>query len=295
MLKKGLPIIFIHWGDSDYLKYSLSQAKLFNPSSDIILISDIKKKSSEVYKQYDISKYYNGIDEFIKTYVHRNTISEWYTLFWFKRWFVLNNFIKDEKIIFPFLIVDSDVLLYSNVSEVYETSFKDFDITINGERGPQYTFFRNQVVLSEFHKTIINHYKDENLIKLLEEKHRFHIENNEVGGVDDMTILFHFCRSDIFKVGNSRVILYNSVFDGTICCSEGFEYDERKKIKSFSWQNKLPYCKNIENGSKIKFNAIHFQGYGKRYMHRFYTGNGFFFQRLLSEARYLYYALKGIE
>ena len=39
------PIIFCHYGNSDYLKFSLKSARFFNPNADIILLGDSSNKT----------------------------------------------------------------------------------------------------------------------------------------------------------------------------------------------------------------------------------------------------------
>ncbi len=43
-MKGNLPIIFTHFGNNDYLKYTLKQAKMSNPSKDLFLLGDSSNK-----------------------------------------------------------------------------------------------------------------------------------------------------------------------------------------------------------------------------------------------------------
>ena len=47
MNNKEAPIIFIHYGDSAYLKYTLRLAVKFNPDKEVILLGDNKNKKYE--------------------------------------------------------------------------------------------------------------------------------------------------------------------------------------------------------------------------------------------------------
>ena len=52
----NLPIIFVHKGDSFYLKYALESAKKFNPDSRIILLGDGVTVYPDFVEYYDLNK-----------------------------------------------------------------------------------------------------------------------------------------------------------------------------------------------------------------------------------------------
>src|SRR5262245_28179211 len=50
--EKPLPIVFIHYGDNNYLRYSLEQAQHSNPYSPIYLIGDEQNNRYSFVKHY---------------------------------------------------------------------------------------------------------------------------------------------------------------------------------------------------------------------------------------------------
>jgi hypothetical protein len=277
----GIPIIFIHWGKSDYLKYAIHQAKIQNPTSEVFLISDVKPTKSSDFAYYDLKQYLKETNDFENIYVHLNSVPKWYTILWFKRWFALNNFMKQKKIDGPFLYLDSDVLLYCDITKEYK-NFEQFDIIINGDRGPHYTFFKNSFILDQFCKFIFSQYTDKTAFSLLKEKYKYHQLSKIDGGVDDMTILHNFCKSKTYPIGNTPNIYNSKMFEDNIFASEGFEFDNRRKIKKIYWNKKISFGRLLENESSIIFNTLHFQGFAKKYMYLFYSGNDLFCEKILS-------------
>lgn len=128
------PVIFIHYGNSAYLKYTLLSAKLFNNDKRVILLGD---QSNLHYKQigiehYEFSDYATGpeIELFYKVYQFiagkDHSRPEW-TNFVLRRWFMLYNFIFVHKIE-KFWTFDSDTLILYRLSD-HEHKFIDYDST----------------------------------------------------------------------------------------------------------------------------------------------------------------------
>jgi hypothetical protein len=128
------PIIFIHYGDSYYLKYTLQSAVLFNPGKQVILLGD---ETNAHYthlgvEHYPFSQFSMGqeIRVFDRVYMfiagpehHRK---EW-TRFVFRRWFHLYYFIL-EKGYRCFWTFDSDTLVLTDLA-LQEEKFRDYDCT----------------------------------------------------------------------------------------------------------------------------------------------------------------------
>jgi hypothetical protein len=92
----NLPIIFIHKGNNDYLPYTLTCAKLFNPDTRVILLGD---ETNEQYRALGIEHYpyasYVGeesrlFDKVFKYVAGERAHPEWLVNFWFKLYFPLN-------------------------------------------------------------------------------------------------------------------------------------------------------------------------------------------------------------
>jgi hypothetical protein len=102
-----LPIVFLHNTNSDYLKYSLGQAKHSDPESRIYLIGDISNDCYDFVEHHSFSNYFQGALDFSKIYRHYNTTSYEYEIFCFQRWYILLEFLVNNQIE-KCLYVDSD-------------------------------------------------------------------------------------------------------------------------------------------------------------------------------------------
>ena len=279
----AIPILFTHWGNSDYLKYSLHQARHFNSESEIYLLGDDKNNKYKIAKHFQISDYSKSAIHFEKLYVHLNTtIHKNGVLNWFKRWFIVNDFLSENPHIHSFICLDSDVLLYTNVTEEFD-NYKQHNLTLCGERGPQYTFFSSPESLKSFCRYIESLYADKELFKILKDKFEHHERMQIPGGVDDMTAFYEYSKKNSTSIGNTNTIINNATFDHCINAADGFEFNNKLGIKQIYWRGNIPYGKLIQNGEFVRFKALHFQGTEKSLMHNFYRGNGLGLSKLKSD------------
>ncbi|MCC8192286.1 MAG: hypothetical protein LIO41_04525 [Ruminococcus sp.] len=119
------PVIFIHTGDSWYLKYSIKQAEKFN--SQVILIGDERNKkyarywenielfSSELYKRFE------------KAYTHMSTNAYQFELMCFKRYFIAYAYMQQNNLSNIWL-ADSDCLIYEDLSSL---NMYDYDVAFS--------------------------------------------------------------------------------------------------------------------------------------------------------------------
>jgi len=111
-----LPIVFIHYKNKDYLKFSLAQAKVSNPHSTVYLLGDSSNNCYDFVEHHYFSDYFEGAAKFSKIYRHFNTTSPYYSLFDFQRWFILREFLRAQKLD-RCLYLDSDTMLYAELSK----------------------------------------------------------------------------------------------------------------------------------------------------------------------------------
>src|SRR5262245_35995883 len=125
----SLPIFIVHRGNSDYLKYCLDQVKKYNPGSVIYLLGDESNSGYDFVSHQHVSDYSDTATEFESVYRHLNTVRSDFVLFCFKRWFFINEFLIKHSNINEFLYLDTDALLYSNVTQEF-AKFSNFEVTI---------------------------------------------------------------------------------------------------------------------------------------------------------------------
>jgi len=267
------PIIFFHYGNPQYLKYSLKQARYFNPDSDIYLLGDKRNNCYPFITHVFSDKYKSKAQAFIDVYKHRSSNSENYELNCFLRWFYIKAFCE-EKGIASFIYLDSDVLLFQDVSELVPL-FKDHTIanTCDDTGMPAFTYFKDQKVLSDFCEYLLHAYTDRKLVNELDALYQPYMDSGEMGGVCDMT-LFHFYFRD-HPAGTLKIDLIGDdiAVDSNISRQDGYEIEDG--IKKIYWKNKLPYAKNIASGKLVRFATLHYQGSAKNTMRQHYMAGGY--------------------
>jgi hypothetical protein len=277
----SLPIIFFHQGNSDFLKYSLRQAKFYNPDSDIYLLGNESNNKFPFIKHHLITDYNYDANQFAKIYKHFSTNSYQFELLCFQRWFVIREFIEKNKID-KFLYLDSDILLYCNATEVFRL-YDNYKFTICETRSPHCSYFTSARTLDELCRFINSLYEDESLLCRSEKEFNDRLSRGLQGGVCDMSAFYEFSKVNPGKVADLVSINDNSVFDDNFNLSQGYEIEYgRKKIY---WRDGLPYGKHLADGRLIRFNALHFQGHAKSMIDKYYTGEGLVWDRFKRKFR----------
>jgi hypothetical protein len=266
-----LPIIFLHYSNSDYLKYTLGQAKHSNPESTIYLIGDFTNDCYDFVEHHYFSDYFQGSNEFSKIYRHFNTTSYEYEIFSFQRWFILKEFLVTNEIE-KCLYLDSDTLLYADVTEE-QKKFEQFDFTLSYYTSGC-TFFLNRVealdAFCQFLTDIYTKKKHYYYDRMLAQYATFR-KNGLAGGACDMTA-FDLYRFDHFgEIGEVAQIIDDSVYDPSINVPQpGLEMENG--IKKIIWKNDDPYGIRLRTAKEIKFNSLQFQGETKHLIGQYYTG-----------------------
>jgi hypothetical protein len=267
-----IPVIIIHKGYPEYLKYSILQALKNNR---VILISDVNPNIEHLnfsWENIENCKN-NNYHNFIKNYVHLSTNPHDFELFCFLRWFILQEYMNTHKIETSFYI-DSDVLLYIDVNKEYE-KYNQYDITLLHRCAPVSSYF-NFVGINNFCKFLYETYYNKNSYAFEKISSHYFIRQkyNLGGGVCDMTLFeyFHY-HSDVGggpgKVGEMMSILDDSTYDHNINAEDQyFNYLNGKKV--FEFIDKIPYCFSKKLNKLIKFNSIHFNSSAKQFMKNFY-------------------------
>lgn len=265
----SIPVIFIHKGDHFYLNYSLNQVKITNPDCPVYLITDSITNKYDFVNYVDINKYFKSADEFAKVYKHMSTNGFDNELFCFQRWFILKEFCEEKKMS-DFLYLDSDILIYCNINDVFK-KFGEYDFTISKKLSPHCCYFPSSEKLNQFCNFIPKLYTDKNYTGRFLAKHQYHLDNHLPGGVCDMTAFNEYQKETEVKVKDLSLVENNEVFDDNINDPDGFLMKDG--IKDLSYDNGFYYGTLKESHQKIKFNTLHFQGPAKKYIANHYLGN----------------------
>jgi hypothetical protein len=281
-MKMSLPIIFIHKGYSDYMKYSLRQAKYSNPDSKIILLGDASNNKFDFVTHVNMKNYFDQAGEFAKVYQHYSTNPYGYELFCFQRWFVLKEYMEQNNME-EYFVCDTDVMLYANIVEIILENFLDMDVGImfcsNNSFSAGISYW-NKKSMFKFCNTIKALYLTQKGLYKIRNHWKSIQEKNMLGGVSDMTAVSHFymLHQREINIKDLLEIKNYSVFDGGIIhpdlAGQG-TYEFRLGKKIFSWRDSIPYSYNKKLKCKVKFNCIHFSGSSKYMIAYFYTGKTF--------------------
>jgi hypothetical protein len=257
----ALPIVFIHKGDSFYLKHALENAKKFNSKSRIILIGDnvtVYPNFVEYYPMENFNEYGRFLD---KNYVHLNISNPEIEMFCIKRWLVLLDFMKKNKLNKIFTC-DSDILLFQNISKDSKNYVKNDIVIVNGTNGCL-TLLNNLEVLEYYKKIVFDFY--EKKAKIFKKDFR----------ITDMSFWKQLNDSKKFKVGEATKIINGAFYDSGFLSENHYKKDNLCGIKKLVFVKGLPFGEI--NKKLFRLKAIHFQGPTKFYMKYFSQGKNNFF------------------
>lgn len=272
--EKNIPVIFFHEGNQEYLKYAILSAEKYNKT--VILLGDkSNKKFSKLFdyqEKYISDKYF----KFTKYYKHMSTNGIDFEINCFKRYFILNEFMKKNDYR-KSILLDSDVLTYVNYSSIkyFNECYAALSIPKKQEDyiwacSPHCSCWTIEA-LDDFITFILEIYK--NNIKKLREKYDFHLKNHIKGGICDMTLLYLWSMNKRLIYNCAKEIEGNT-FDHSINISTNYLQDEYKmskllRIKKVEFINNIPYFIK-KDGKKIKTYIIHCQGSAKMIMKDYY-------------------------
>src|SRR6185312_5570076 len=190
-----IPIIYIHFGKvPDYFIKSINSAAVYNENIILLTDTDFKHQGVTVFK---VNLFNKDIDSFISVYKHMSTNTREFEEICIKRLFILRNFMNQQNIDVCYYS-DSDVMIYDDLGVVYQ-QYKDYDAVYTlPQNQDDYrwvasaccSYWKKQTI-NEFCEFIIESYTGKGK-ELLDEKWKYHVDNNIAGGICDMTLLYLF-------------------------------------------------------------------------------------------------------
>jgi len=266
-----IPVVLIHKGFQDYVKYSIQQA---NKKNHVYLLGDTNPNLAlDNFQFVNYNSLLDGCDEFRSKYVHLSTNPLEYELFCYQRWFILRNFMEQNKLETVFYI-DSDVLLFADIEQEW-SKFNQFDMTLLHRTAAisSYITFRG---LNNFCNMLTQIYSFQNDYNFKKIESHFRVRQNFrlAGGVCDMTLLEFFHYNSEFgggpgRVGEMMTIIDDSTYDHNINARDQ-DFAFKNGIKEVKIIDKTPYVFNEKLNKNIKFNSLHFQGGAKHLMASIY-------------------------
>lgn len=261
-LVENPPVIFIHKGDSDYLRYVVRCAKDFNPEKRIIFLGD---ESNAYLKSDDIEHYYFSdysdgaeIQEFERVFKvvrgHSHGKEDWLK-FVFKRWYHINNFIRSKNLK-HFWTFDSDTLILRNLSTL-ESKFVHVDCTEQCKGICMNGFISNVGVVNAYVKKMNELFEREEYLKMQEKE----FELTPTYAYTEMRAYETFRFEHDIKTVYIGTVLDNEIFDDCICSENGMATYEYKVLgnrlkKIFIGHNNDVYFFYNVTGKYVRANTI---------------------------------------
>jgi putative methyltransferase (TIGR04325 family) len=261
-----IPVVYIHLGSLPaFLFTSIKQALRYN--KQVYLLTDTSVTIDNV-TIVNVNDYLTHVDKFESVYKHMSSNTENFEKICIKRWIILSNFLNQNKIDVCYYS-DSDVMLYANVSDVYE-NYKSYDSVYTL---PEYqenfrwtasaccSFWKKET-LNIFSEFILSSYSNDK-IQILKDKWDYHQKMQIPGGVCDMTLLYLFSQTiNFFSLSK---VIENFAFDQNYLDDENYfkkEYELAfdsnigRNVKKIIWNNNSPFAYNLIEQKNIQFFAL---------------------------------------
>jgi len=284
MNKLEIPVIFTHFSQQpNYLKFALKSAKNLNET--VVLVGDDTNENFWKNHWNTTQVVSDKYEHFQKSYIHMSTNPQQFELFCFKRFFYLEEWMKNKEEKKAFLL-DSDVISFANYSDqAYTNVISDNNylaalMTPKYERefqwasSPHFSYWTSEG-LENFTSFCIEAYNNKNIRDKLEQKFKWHIENNKPGGICDMTLLYLWSQNNP-KVANFSKVMNDITVEHCINVSANYledEYQMQLGVKKIIFKKGIPYGFNKNLNKEIRFLCIHCQGTAKILMRFFYYEN----------------------
>lgn len=280
-MNPDIPIVIIHIGYQDYLKYNLEITGINNK---IYLIGDNSIQHLEKINNVsfvNISKYkhlqpiINSKNKFIN-YSSNSKDFEWIC---FERVFILKYFLLDFNLSKVFHI-DSDNILLGNINNYKFQKEIAYCCNKNYNQYRMSYSIHCALLNLNFCNKFIELYQDiyinKSKLYLIEDKINYHLDKNTNrfinGGICDMTLYYLLVEHNLLDVQNLLKPNQNIVFINNINNGEGFNSKEQyftlNNILKINLEPNLITVNDKINNISYKLFNIHFQGSSKNLLNQ---------------------------
>lgn len=219
------PILFCHYGISDYLKYTLKSARYFNPNKEIVLLGDSQNRSlaiSENVRHVYLNDYESSelLYNFEKVYLHTAGDShgrEFWLKFNFKRYYYIHEFLKRE-LKNSCWYFDSDVLILSDLKK-QELKFQNIDFAVHSNING---YIKSRETLSLYLEHNISIFTDNDF--LLNQRKKIYLHPNLA--LTEMATFKTFIQNEKIQYSILKKNINYETFDESILNSDGMELIE---------------------------------------------------------------------
>lgn len=258
------PILFCHYGISDYLKYTLKSARYFNPNKEIVLLGDsqnrnlaISENVRHVYlKDYESSEL---LFKFEKVYSHTAGDShgrEFWLKFNFKRYFYIHEFLKQESKMSCWYF-DSDVLILSDLNK-QELKFKKYDFAVHSNVNGYINSMQTLFLYLEHNISAFT-----NNQFLLNQRQKINLFPNLA--LTEMATFKSFLQNEKIKYSILNININGETFDECLLVADGMEIIEipfhgKKYKKLYADLSGNIFCRDADSFFFIKMITLNMSG-----------------------------------
>ncbi len=285
---KPVPIVFLHKGYKDYLYYTMRQARLYNPDAPIYLFGDQANNRFSFLTHVDVTPYEAAAYPFEKDYQHYSWQPYQFEMYCLKRYFILLEIMRAFSFE-RFYLCDTDLMFYSNVQEEYDRlgmGSCDAALYVHPNAQMEEVLIHNSLwtrpVLEHFCDFIRDVYAP-GKVHRLEENYRYkQATGHPAAFISDMYVLYLFYRAykDRYRILDLSPIRDGATYDYNISEWPGLDREHTYALndKEFYGVKKLEirdgkvYCYHKQLGREVQFKNLHFAGYNKMLVHRYYQG-----------------------
>ena len=261
------PIIFIHFGDRDYLPYTLSCARKFNPDTPIYLLGD---DANEKYKDIVSHDYYSRYepDDFHRfrkkfRYISNmgdNPFHQKMRFFCIARWFRIYEFMR-QKGINEAWHFDSDTFICRDLS-LWGKLFPEYEMTIINKISGCVACINSLSALKKYMDLVLKLFCDKDFIT---NQTQIAKNNKNHYALCDMTIWREYRKAGNV-LGEASKIINNETFDPMWLQDRASQLNKgpvweteqkfEKRGKRITFTDGIPYCHHIPTQQLIRMNTL---------------------------------------
>ena len=261
------PIIFCHYGNSEYLPYVIEAAKMNNPDKEIFFLGD--ETNQWLGNRYPIHhcffrdfQYGEEIELFDQSYQliqgrsHNNIKwGEDWVNFVFKRWFYVYNLIFSKGIT-RFWHFDSDNMILDSLT-CHEAKFKGYDCTEQCNGKCMNGFIANPSVVLGYIRKINGLFRDRHYLNAMQKEFD---EVNPRYAFTEMRAYEAFKEEKRIRSIRLNTIIDDSTFDDCICQEHGMAMEKlpfSKRVKKvYLSRDGGFYCREIVGNRLIRMISL---------------------------------------
>ena len=259
------PVIFCHYGNSNYLRYVFDAITFTNPDKKVILLGDEtnqwlgERKGVQHFPFADMNRgeeteRFNDVYRLVQgsEHGHMKNGKDWVN-FVFKRWFYVYNFLQENGYE-RFWHFDSDNMILDRLAD-HESKYESYDCTEQCNGTCMNGFVSSPSVVRQYLNTINRLFEDREYLDGLKK----HFQDETPGHAFTEMTAYRAYQNDVHTIRLNEII-GNSTFDDCICHDHGMTMEQ---FPSGKWIKKIHtdgegkfFCQPKNSDAFVRLNSI---------------------------------------